>query len=317
MKFSYWGLMLGLCWTGCYQVQELEPPATDPKLTVQGIFAPGEPLGVQLTRSIPADTVYVFPPVLNATLEVYGEGQFLGRLDSLDRSLDPPVYRARQAIPWQAGQAYELRVQAPGFDAVTARDTVPAFPEAVEWVSAYAERGRDLSPLDVAQRISIQGEAELRIPPQAEVAFYSLRIRGEQEYYQLPNRFEVIDSVFDADLSARITDSAGVTEVTRPYGLIAGFAFGELWTVLPNQEVKLTLRLSGALLREEGPPDSLTLELYAFSPAFARYHQTYDEHMWLRDDPFSEGLNVASNVEGGYGLWGAYQVRRWRIAIEP
>lgn len=317
MKNSYWCLILGLCGTGCFQIQTLDPPAAEPHLTVQGTFAPDEPFGVQLTRSIPADTVYVFPSVLDATLEVYREGQFWGRLDSLDRSLDPPVYRARQAIPWQAGLAYELVVNAPGFEIVTARDTIPVFPQAVEWITAYAEQGRELPPQGAAQRVLIQGEAELRIPPQDGIAYYSLRVKGEQEYYQLPNRIEMIDSVFETDINAHVTDSVGLTEVIRPYGLIAGFASVELWTVLPGQEARLTFRLSGALLRKQGPPDSLTLELYAFSPAHFRFHQTYDEHMWLRNDPFAEGINVASNVEGGYGLWGAYQVRRWRIAVEP
>ncbi len=64
------------------------------------------------------------------------------------------------------------------------------------------------------------------------------------------------------------------------------------------------------------PPDSLRLELWAFSPTYYQYQVDYTEQEALGQDPFAQPVNVPGNVRGGYGIWGGYQVKSITLALE-
>ena len=111
-------------------ITEIEAPKSASKLVVYSVISPQDSvIEVKVYKSNPlfSEVIYKweedkFPPVMNATVLLSGEGQSV----TIPYDEENKAYRMdRSAIYIKAGGHYELKVMAPGFAQVNAECTVP------------------------------------------------------------------------------------------------------------------------------------------------------------------------------------------------
>lgn len=312
-------LLLG---QGCLNVVPLEVPPTSRQLAVNGLFSPQHPLRVQVSRSLPADTLIVFQPELDAEVSLWQGGSRLAAMDSIFTEGGFAYFTAFQAPTLEPSVPYTLQVIAHAGDTVVATDVIPATPEArsieVSEVNITAtertivRNGNTFS----FPRYSISAILTVEIEPGDLARFYGVRAYVTSDFYLEPFSIdsEPVDTLREAQLQAFLDPrSRGVRESFPSYP----FENDQVWAVDSGQRAIIVLEASTnvTMQRDTPPPDSLRLELWAFSPAYYQYQVDYTEQEALGQDPFAQPVNVSGNIEGGYGIWGGYQVRSIKVAL--
>jgi hypothetical protein len=131
--FKTWLILplAALLLSSCEQlISEIDAPQTEPKLVVYSVISPQDSvIEVKVHKSNPlfSNVNYQsydnrFPPVINATVLLNGEGQSV----TIPYDEEFEAYHIdRSAINIKMGGYYEIKVMAPGFSQVAAECTVP------------------------------------------------------------------------------------------------------------------------------------------------------------------------------------------------
>ncbi|MDY0343462.1 MAG: DUF4249 domain-containing protein [Lentimicrobium sp.] len=117
--------------SSCEQlITEIDAPSSEPQLVVYSVISPQDSvIEVKVHKSNPLFSIVNyqsydnrFPPVINATVMLNGEGQSV----TIPYDEEYEAYRVDQsAINIKMGGYYEIKVMAPGFSQVFAECTVP------------------------------------------------------------------------------------------------------------------------------------------------------------------------------------------------
>jgi hypothetical protein len=317
---------LGLCTLlvqSCLNVVPYDLPPAPRRLTVNGLFSPQHPLRVQVSRSLPADTLIVFQPELDAEVSLWQGGSRLAVMDSIFTEGGFSYFTASQAPTLEPSVPYTLQVIAHSGDTAVATDVIPAAPEArsieVSEISITSTERQIVRNGDTLSfpRYSISAILAIEIEPSDLARFYGVRAYVASDFYleSFSIDSEPIDTLFEVQLQAFLGPlSRGVRESFQSYP----FENDQVWAVDSGQRATILVEASTnvTMQRDTPPPDSLRLELWAFSPAYYQYQVDYTKQEALGQDPFAQPVNVPGNVEGGYGIWGGYQVKSITLALE-
>ena len=257
---------------------------------VQCLFAADSLLTLSLGQSAPvlAPDDPSFGGVTTATVRIYEDGVFAGEAEYVPNRL-----RYVSHVRARAGRSYRLRVDAPGFDAVEAEDTVPLpTPFQIEVVRGpEPEEGYDRIDA-VAVRFSD--------PPGDEFyALYGLVERaypnGEGNGQLFPLAFESTDPILtDGFLTGLITDPDN------------SFYLRAFFRSVPFDGTEVAIRIG--VRRYVDPPGTSRLigrlRLATLSETYYRYVRARE--LDNGGTPFSNPQQIPSNVEGGYGIFAAF-----------
>lgn len=301
-------LLLG---TGCEKVIEFKGEQMDPRLTVSGHAEVGQPL-----------TVYVSSSIFFLTDERMGEA-FMEDLDTLrgqvrcfvNGAKEPHILKLQprgmfaSALPYCAadyapapGDRIRLEAEFPGFDPVWAETSVPRTP-AFEIVSA---KWRRMSELDDSEWSDSYNEVELTLAVTDDASYdkfyfiqpvlqYRFEYFGEEDLYQ-SYAFSSNDILFremSGSNAMRMIDEEGNYFSDE---LIKGQRreFTITVSMLPEKEESMHLWVHAAAVNEN---------LYWYDFSYAQVHEG-------ATGLFAEGATLYSNVNGGYGVFGA-AASRW------
>jgi len=266
--------------------------AIAPRLVVNALLYPGETIGVYVSHTTFAgDSLPHW--VEDAQVELWEEGEWVGML--------PYQGGGKYGINLlpKAGKAYRIRVQAAGFETVSAADVVP--------LPAQVEEGYFLLGAGTGEMHTYWGEMHLSIKDQ----------KDEANYYEL---------LINPDLSdVLVSDPAWVAEGDRdfrPTSLFFSDALfdGQIYTFNWKSKITRTPKLGGT---GYFPLQDVQLTFRTGSEHYYRFRKSWTRHRFNQGPGFTQfslgdlyelrligdPTEMYTNVQGGLGIFAAYNER--------
>lgn len=273
------------------------------QLVLQGQFRPEGAWEVRVSRSVGA-----FEPgrvsdeqfsVTDATIEVFRGNQRLGTIprDSLNR------YTTDAFAPVPE-TSYTVRVSAPGIDAVSATDRVPALPSSHLSMEEEAgqEEGRRLTlRLTIEDPSAIQNYYRITLDRLTETE-NGTTVRGQQ-LFRTQNQ-AILDELGEFELEDENVYSGSAAVFTDV------LFDGQTYTI----DLEVRSRVRGP--RDQPIKPTYELQMQALSKDTYRYLRTQRLVSQTEENPFASPVEIEGNVEEGYGLMGAIHVDTLRVETE-
>lgn len=267
-------MLAALLLSSCEQmITEIEAPPSEAKLVVYSVISPQDSvIEVKVHKSNPlfSEVFYQwdedkFPPLINATVLLSGEGQSV----TIPYNTDYKTYRIdKSAINIMENGFYELKVMAPDFAQVTAECTVPG-----------------------------------QTPPDIEITGSGLTEESGMEEWYFEFRFKDLPEIGHYYLitAGTIHQDQYMGEEAQTYVYSTGFKQGNsLVSDKSNDGGYFNYRtypLSLYYVEE----DNIWISLSLIDENYYKYSQSvYD---FQNENPFSEPTPVYSNIKGGLGVF--------------
>lgn len=301
ISYIFLPLMLGLFLVGCEKEIPFKGEVAKPKLVLNGDFQADTSWNLHLSNSLSIGDTGKPRAVTNGVIRIKDENGQL--LTTLAHNIEG-FYRGTQALP-QAGKSYQVEVEAPGYTTVTSQGSVPnPTPITVQDTMRTTFLGEQVVSLNVT----------LNDPP------------GDENYY-----------VFD--VQALLYDSADVLfdqYELYTYSLEVNLdmdglgdensSFQRIYMkddAIQGQQYSVNLMVGVANLPEIiADPYSgferadLLVRVRTVSKELYQYLRSYDRYRNYSFDPtFSQPVQVFSNIENGFGVFGGYSEAQVRIRL--
>ena len=304
----------------CEKVVNIPSINTESIPVVNCLFSPDTIWQVSVSASIPTTEELIFLPASNAMVNLYENDELRGTLtefvpptDTL--ALGHYTFPADMHIAPQVGNMYQLRVVTPEGEA-TATDKVPAKTNLISTEFPYIEIEELNNPTSLpGYQIQATLKIELEDPPN-ENNYYAIRLYYETDYYSPlpinpPNvELEFTDSIFIKSLHYSTDDNSAVPTYRDRHGYMFSDELfdGTRKTILLDIENRINLLNT--------TPKEIYVEIRAISEAYYLHQKTYYEQIYASNDPFSTPTNVYENINGGLGIFAAYNSVTDTISIE-
>ncbi len=275
------------------QTLEIDPPEYDKQLVMHGFGThPDSSFNVYLTRNfgilenVP-DTAWAIP---NGLVELYEEGQKKATLGYV------PGINGRYVVPTQAGlfqpgKRYELRAEAPGFDAVSAQQVMP-YPVQVDSVRFRPSAGLDadgtkLSAVDVflKDEPGVEHFYEIRVVILYPIIEFHYDGQGNQIIDTVGYQEYTIEPIDSDDPNAELTFGGGIAVSDRFFDG-KSYRFSARIYNYANTGYRFKVRVR-----------SVTEEYFLWGISAQRKYDT-------EDFPFADPVTTYTNLDKGIGLFG-------------
>ena len=297
--------------SSCERTVTLDLPEHESKLVVNSIFSNDSIWKLSVSQSTGILDNDDFGFMDNAEVTIYQDGNFLETL-SLE-TIETTTYdyttgqEEIEEIPFYTSEnvatsnhEYSVEVAVNGFETASATATLPTpvniSEVTVENLFADVEEGYQ------------QQEGSLSITfddPEGE-NFYELKVWAAFEYTYSDYIFN--DSINDY-IAQEVTEEVfyNIYLETNDVAL-SNDANKSGQSILFTDEFFEGDTKTLALQTYDAIPldGSIVVELRSISKEVYLYNSSYNNQRWSRDDPFSEPIFVYSNIENGFGIFGAY-----------
>jgi len=292
----------------CERPFDLEIEEPDPQLVVISKFTNDRNVLVQVSRSQSIlDEEGQIDYILDARVDLYQRDNFLEQLELIaGPDQINPYFTTREFRP-AIGTTYTIRVEASGFDPVTATSEVP--PQVK--INRLLVRELQVDPGEKEYQNTLRFTVELVFEdPPAKENFYHLNL------FQNIQRFE-IDARGD-------TIPQGMRRVTVDFNSlvdnnykVANFDGGMLLEDTPfdGRQVTLDIPLAFQLDRSNERLGKILVELRAVSEDYYLFKSTLSKQQRNPGQPFSEPVIVYNNVQNGQGIFAGYSASLDSVAV--
>jgi hypothetical protein len=262
--------------SSCVKEVEFDAEVKQPKLAINSYFTPDSSWKVHIGNSLSVIDNQDPQNIENATVNVYDASN--NWVATLTHDMYG-IYSSSSTYP-QAGQSYRIEAAATNYTNVTAQDVAP---NAVPILS-----------IDTAS-VVYDGDDALEV----QVNF--------QDPSSTDNHYVI--QVFGYDLNERRRIDFGMNDIILNDDGNSGYDRSFTFTddLINDQSHTLDLYIDHYYTDPMYSDfDSLEVELISASYAFYQYGRTYK--LWRRssDDPFSQPVQVYSNVDAGHGIFAGY-----------
>lgn len=290
MKISVQTLMFFVftfvVFTSCETVVDMKLPEQPPKMVVNSFFTPDSLIMLHLSKSQFVLKNQELKPITDGEISLFENGKYIGKFTHINKGF----YYLPGFFP-KENVMYTLNASGAGLKSVEAIDFIPTKPliNRIELSNSYYE-GENYKDFIVY----IQDKAE------------------EENYYMVDLLGKRYDYVYDT-LTYDIIDSVEVYERV-------GFMSQDL--VFEDQGASSQAIISDKLFNGSIYPLRLSVSAYYFdeysnmgyfemsvqlrqvSKAYAQYVLTYSKNRY--SDPFSQPVQVYTNVTNGFGIFAGY-----------
>jgi hypothetical protein len=272
----------------CTKTIDIDLPDHDSKLVINSLFTHGERIAVNISRST-SILGGVPPGVFNAGIKLYRNGELVETVTSSDS-----IYIA--AFGPVENVVYAVEVSAPGFESVTATDSMPsktslnyAFSTDEIWIDEIGMKHK-LLKLGFSDSDPNKNYYELKL----KVRFLSRNYPSHDYTYvtKLANIGGVIGPI--------------LKDAEQNYVLIKGFIFDD--SKFNNADCNL--EIFAGIMNNESDEYELIVELNSVSENYYNYKKQLGTYLKKEDGDIFEGIpdpvNLFSNIENGYGIFAGY-----------
>lgn len=360
MKHTLIYLIILALATACTKVVDLDFGETEKKLVVNCLFSANEPWKLYLTklksRSDPAD-----PLVTNAAVKILADDGSVLEL----RHTGKGVYQSDQ-YP-RKGLNYELRVDVPGYETVSASNTIPAGIEVLD--IDYQDRpttyffSNTLETVDVAPlSLNLKGETEnfvrfrfyvfdsnygyiscllpsdslesLRSAGVPECAMEKLKeltdmmypyselkelvneIENSCDYYNIFDNHVFRKSLKDTS-DVRIPENFQIDEIYSDSNWAHNISIDfrtVLGTFNRSARADLFVGYMPAMYQSgRGQPLEYWIDVTGMSEDYYKYQETYIRQAFQAANPYTEVVQVHSNITNGVGIFAGYNCQMFHL----
>ena len=298
--------LIAVLYSSCEVVVDVDLPEQDAPLVVNSFFTPDSLWQVNLSSGLPFDAIQPsfterFAHVNAADISIWqNETQI------------PAQFRAQGNGQFvadtrpEAGQSYTIRVAAEGFDDVEGIGSIPTLPQVVSFDAAQGSFEYQ-NGLDIELRIDDPADQDNFYALYAEIYQENTdRVTGEPRWPAFSSLIGMMTSdpvLADQeflDIEETYVDEAYFTDdlfAGRPYTLdfsVAGFPFND-----PNSDVLFET--------------TLTIYLLSISEDLYRYKRSANQQEDVGEDPFSEPVEIHSNMSNKVGIFAGYQAVKFTL----
>lgn len=292
-----------LALTACVKEIFLEVPAHEPEMVVTSYFNPDSTWSVNISASVPYTSRQAPKFVNNATVEIWTDGLLVEELESVGQGR----YLSQFGRP-EIGRTYRLRAVAGLYNPVEGSGEVPIFE----------------GPVDIQMgEIETTLYGSLRLP----LSLTFEDAAGVENYYGL----------FMNGIMVHFDPSSGQTFVDRfPIGFTSRdmvlrednvFETDEVWynRAFFTDDIfeggSTTVEFKAEIFGFASPPPSVIdarLEIYLLSVTkdYFLYEKTARLQEDVGENPFTEPVQIHSNMSNDYGIFAGYRTRRFEISYD-
>lgn len=279
-------LILVIFLASCTKEIPVDLPLPTNKIVVNCMFNPDSLWSVHLVSSVPTSTDTCFslgeyPTIDSAIVKISSNGTLIEQLQYVNKG----NYRSYTNKP-QAGQIYEIRVNANGFGPVSAVDTVP-------FTTNFTIKSGGSMLNDFGQTTPIY-DIKIENKP-TESFFFKTFISEYKEWY---------NDYYDTTIQRQSYNEPtfiqkNIKMITRAYGQC--LFSNKSWA---SDSISLSFINDYASI---GTNDLyLTRKLYVGIASYSYYEYYRTLAKLTSDNFFSPPASVYSNIKGGYGIFAAY-----------
>jgi hypothetical protein len=288
--------------------KELELKDSDPtrEIVVNGVVPANDSIQLQIFRTSGVLTPDTACPLTNATVSMYVNDIALGQFLHNGHG----VYTGDNR-KFKPGDNCRIEVQCDGYDAVEAVTTIP-YPTTLGDYEVTFQKSADYYYDEPAPHISITLH-----DPADEANYYELEVIGHswvyESHYEIVNDdwTEVVtDSSYFATQIYIQSDDPVLTENFSWYGNSIFFDDH----LINGKNYKLIFYLD-PYIEYDTQYDSLFVNLKTLSKELYLYRNTYRKQVDANENPFAQPVQVYSNIDGGFGIFGGYSNFRKSIKI--
>jgi hypothetical protein len=296
LKISILIVCLALGISSC--VKEIDSDIRDvaPKLVINSLFSTDSLIEISLTKSLSVLDAPDFKPIDNGTVLVYEDDQLLEELQYSNLS---ETYKSMTKRPVQ-GKHYRIEAETPGLSKVSGETFIP-MPVPLSLIDTTKIMGEHFG-FSYIFNVSFKD-------PLNEENFYILMMRlfvyyqgHEQEY---PNNFTIKKSpVFEYE---SFNVFLGFQAIDENNDIIGSTSNNDLYS---SQICFSDAQFNGKEIHFDPlaygttSPDSLkyVIQLISISSDYYKFIRSYVLYNSSNDNPFSELVQMYSNIQGGYGI---------------
>lgn len=272
----------------CTKTIDIDLPDHESKLVINSLFTHGERIAVNISRST-SILGGVPPGVFNAGIKLYRNGELVETATSSDS-----IYIAAFG-PVENG-IYTVEVSAPGFESVTATDSMPT-----KTFLGYAESTDEIWIDEIGMRHKLLKLGFSDSDP-------------NKNYYELKLKVRFLKRNYPSPDYTYVTELANVGGITDPilaeseqyYTFIKGFLFDD--SKFSNSDCNL--EVFAGIMNNESDEYELIVELNSVSENYYNYKKQLGVYLNKEDGDVFEGIpdpvNLFSNIEKGYGIFAGY-----------
>lgn len=268
--------------SSCEMVVDIDVPRQPDKLVVNCVFEEGDIWEARVSKSNYILDDSPISPINNAIVQIFDKDQLV---TTLSPNQIPGYYVSTDSKPI-ANKEYQIRVSAPGFEAISGSATTKSSVEIIS--SKYTRRGipSDYLTYDEVELVfeDIEGES-----------YYEISVIAYQYNYGYDEWGEpyVIDS-FPTSWHLTSNDpSIEQDEIDLSNAYFIDF--------LGDKRI-----FSLKFLVEKFGTDNLHIQLKHISKEYYQYRRTSNNARWNSGNPFSEPVQVFTNINKGYGIFAGY-----------
>lgn len=275
----------------CEKEIPLDQEETQPRIVVNGLFSAGDTIQIHISES--RDILYEgeLPNLTGATAQLLNSDNAL--LGTFQHQSDGN-YILTNYIP-QAGNTYKIVVTNSGFDDIEGTTTAPAI-IGVNSIDTLRKGDRMTYEIKFNDDASVTNYYALTI---SKISIYEDEFTGEIYVNEDPyfSTTEIFTQNGSADVDGSKWGDIFLFSDASFNGQVCSFsAENEIYPEEDSVFVVVGLR-------------SVSEDYYKYSISLSKYQQT-------QGDPFAQPVQVYSNIEKGYGIFGAYSVYSDTLLIE-
>ena len=297
----YFLFLLLICSLSCEKEANITINKVDAQLVIVSEFTPNEPFSLEISRSSSIFSPSNEQALENADIQVC-KGNNCQKLASDSNSgnlnLNKLKFTATRDIQPEVGVQYSLKVKIDGIQDVSAEAVTP---EAVDLthvaLGAISEIPLEGNPADEKQynaKISLQFDDPAGEDNYYQITFYQETIRTNGNIQGESDTLVPIEDFFSIDSEIidirNITDNGILLSDTYFDGLTRDLLFRPIFKYNPINEVPVNIRV----------------ELRSVSKAYFDYYSSVYKQVNQGSDPFSQPVEIISNIKNGLGVFAGY-----------
>ena len=276
-------LILSIVFSSCEKPIVFTQEVKEPKLVINSFFNPDSTWVVYLSHSLTVIEKGELKPVDNATVKLFENDVFAGNLVLVKNGKYVSTTK-----PFD-NKTYRIEAEATGYKNASAKSSIPA--ESIQILSIDTSRVNIFDEGYLKFKIEVSDVGE-------EIHYYGIRLLGYQQGFLSKVYFRSADPILN--VGSDYVNSASFTN--------------ELFT-----NTAATIELSADVLMYDGNGfvfDSIILIIETFSEEAYLYNRSFQAYEIAFDDFFSEPVQVFSNINNGYGIFGGLRSQEYTMDLQ-
>lgn len=280
-------MALGLFSASCTKTIEFDGETKTPKLVINSLFNTEDTFKINLSNSLALVDDGDLNPITDAVVKVYDDN---GNLVTTPLHSRKGVFMASEFKP-QAATNYKVTVESSGYESVEASDRIPS---AVPIINIRTERVEiEAGYNEMRLRIKFQD-------PKGEENFYMIQATS---IYTYKEDSIILNQTYNREwLNTTDPNVAGAGSIDAVYGSMLIFSDRQI----NGKEYDFVANMDGYHFDQDEA--RVQLRLYSLSEAAYNYFTSLEQFRRTRDNPFATPVQVFSNVNEGFGIFGGASV---------